>query len=527
MRRLPSVEDVLAFPEVQRGHPALLAGRRGMAREVTWVHVLELSGISGLLRGGEMVLLTGVALPDSNDELRRWVEELAAMGASAILIQLGERWAKLPAALVHAADAAGLPLITLRTAVPFVDITRAVLTSIVDSSHAELEESARVYEFLHRIALEGRSDTELVMAVSWLAASSIVFENRNHRVVAAHTLPEHDPEAVLRDWERRSRRDGAGEGWIISEVGARGQSWGRLIAQPVPGAQATRAQRLAVARGAETIALRRMIDGDGMRFELESRAGLLAQLARGYYRYEGEGRARAEAAGFPVNGRVLAGVAIRVPGIEAAKAGLVVERCASAARLDLLLGEDNVGLLSVPADRDPVAVLRGWARALRRELAPAVIGVGEPGTTMDSIRGSLGEAVAAARAEVASGGRRAVVRMTDVGVRGLLAQLAGDPRLQSFVERELGELLGADHAGELDALRAYLAEGRNKSAAANAVRVSRPAFYARLRRASAVLDADLEDPEKCVSLQLAFLGLESLREPDATPHATVCKRSAG
>jgi hypothetical protein len=36
--------------------------------------------------------------------------------------------------------------------------------------------------------------------------------------------------------------------------------------------------------------------------------------------------------------------------------------------------------------------------------------------------------------------------------------------------------------------------------------VSRPAFYARLRRASILLGADLDDPATCLSLQLALLG---------------------
>ena len=50
----------------------------------------------------------------------------------------------------------------------------------------------------------------------------------------------------------------------------------------------------------------------------------------------------------------------------------------------------------------------------------------------------------------------------------------------TFTERELGPLL--DRADDLlEVLRAYLASGRNKSAAAASMHLSRPAFYERLR----------------------------------------------
>jgi purine catabolism regulator len=518
---MPTVQDILAFPEVQRGHPVVAAARDGLRREVTWVHVLELSSVEGLLRGGEMVLLTGVALPDSNDGLRAWVEELAAAGASAAVIQLGERWAKLPAALVRAAERVGLPLVALHTVVPFVDITKAVLATIVQSSYSDLQETARVHELFHRMALEGRSDTEVLMAVGWVTRTAVVLENRNHHVLAFYTRADDDWDAVLRDWERRSRRDGAGEGWFIVDVRARGQAWGRLIALVGPDLPATRRQRLAMERGAENLALRRVIEGDGAVFEFEARAALLGRLTRGWYPSEASGWRDAEASGFPMSGRTVVGVAVESPGVAPEQARLAVARAASQARLDIVTGRDGAGLVSLPRGKDPLEVLRSFAWRLRREIGTTVIGLGDPVTALGEARGSMLEAASAARAEVAHGGTRPVVRLADVGVRGLLAQLQGDPRLQAYVERALGPLLDDEHPAELAALRAYLDGGRNKSAAAQAVQVSRPAIYARLRRAADLLGVDLDDAETCMSLQLALLAHEIVGAAPATSCSAV------
>lgn len=501
----PTVLDMLGFPEIRRGHPVVLAGRDELRREVTWVHVLESGNVAGTLEGGELVLCTGVALPDSNDGLRRWVEDLCAAGASGLLVQLGERWVKLPAALVRAAECARLPLIGLQTGVSFVEIARAALGSIVQSSYAEMRQVNRVHELLHRLAVEGRSDSELVMTVSWLTHSAVVLESPHRHVLAFQNGPDGDTESVLGDWERRSRRNGAGETWVIGEVRARGREWGRLIALLDSGATPNQVQRVAVERGAENLALRRLTDGDGAACEFEARSELLAALVSGRYRYESEGRLRAEAAGFPTIGRELVGLAVHVPGVAAGEVRRATAEVAAAARLDLLLGEDNVGLLSVPRGRDPGDAARVLADRLHPRVGAAVIGLGEPVSSLSGVTDSLRDATSAARARLGGTTGRSVVRLADVRVRGLLAQLDADPRLQSYVERELGPLLDADRAGELAALRAYLAGGRNKSAAAGALQLSRPAFYARLDRAAGLLGADLADAETCLSLQLALL----------------------
>lgn len=109
-----------------------------------------------------------------------------------------------------------------------------------------------------------------------------------------------------------------------------------------------------------------------------------------------------------------------------------------------------------------------------------------------------------------------VFRLPHVGLAGLLHLLRDEPRVQTFVERELGALLTYDakHPKEqmLRALRVYLDSGRNKSAAASAAHLSRPAFYERLARIGRILDADLDAVEPCLSLHVALLALDAIRD---------------
>jgi purine catabolism regulator len=123
-------------------------------------------------------------------------------------------------------------------------------------------------------------------------------------------------------------------------------------------------------------------------------------------------------------------------------------------------------------------------------------------------RRSVVEAQQVADAAAHLPGVSGFVRLHDVGVRGLLSLLREDPRIETFVDRELGPLL--DRSDDLLAvLRAYLSCGRNKSAAAAAMHLSRPAFYDRLTRLGTVLDADLEDVETCLALHVALLARDT------------------
>ena len=124
---LPTVDDALGFPTLRRGDPVVVAGSLGTAHRVRWVHVSEMVGIADLLRGGEMLLTTGLMLPDDEAGLAAYIERLADADVAALVIGLGPRFAEpLPAAMIEAANRRGLPLIALRRTIAFIDVTEEV-----------------------------------------------------------------------------------------------------------------------------------------------------------------------------------------------------------------------------------------------------------------------------------------------------------------------------------------------------------------------------------------------------------------
>ena len=57
-----------------------------------WVHTTELADVAALLRGGDLVLSTGIALSDGADELAAFAESLDRCDAAGLVIELGRRW---------------------------------------------------------------------------------------------------------------------------------------------------------------------------------------------------------------------------------------------------------------------------------------------------------------------------------------------------------------------------------------------------------------------------------------------------
>ncbi len=98
---LPTIADILVLETVRRGNPRVVAGADRLDTKVRWVHVGEIADIAQLLRGGELVLTTGVALPDDPGKLADYIAELSAVGASGLIVELGRRFVReLPAAVV-------------------------------------------------------------------------------------------------------------------------------------------------------------------------------------------------------------------------------------------------------------------------------------------------------------------------------------------------------------------------------------------------------------------------------------------
>ncbi|HEX5114353.1 MAG TPA: PucR family transcriptional regulator [Pseudonocardiaceae bacterium] len=547
----PTVSDVLALPVVRRGRPTVVAGGAGLGNGVRWVHAAEIADIAHLLQGGELVLTTGIALPDDGPALTRYVDELAGVGAAGLVVELVRRWSDtLPPALTLAADRRSLPLVTLADETRFVAVTEAVIALIRDAQLAELRAAEQVHETFTALTVSGAEPAEVLREVARTARLPVVLETLSHDVLAYDSAGT-DPTTLLADWRARSRKVAMRErtgydpdgGWLVTVVGARGDDWGRLVlvcAEPPEHPQV-----VVVERAASALAVHRLLARDRETLERQTHRTLLTELlAPGAL--PTDLTTRASALGVPLEQRILVGVAVRPRTAEADLPALaaqellrdIADATALAARraaVPALVGAvDDVSVRALIAVDRPATVsderaeaivtpvLRRLATGIHRAVRPnprALPVVVAVGTTVGAVvhaRRTLAEAAHVAQAALRTGDERSYHRLADVRLRGLLHLLREDERLAAFAERELGPLLArSDRAGArlVDALRHYCEHGGNKSAAAAAAHLSRTAYYQQLARIEQILGVSLEDPESMLSLYVALLAVDASARP--------------
>src|SRR5215475_4510132 len=315
---LPKVAQVLGMDVVRRGEPRVVAGEESLGRQVRWVHAKELPDAARLLRGGELVLTTGIALPDEGALLGAYVAELADVGVSAVAVELGRRYTDgLPARFAAAAAERGLPLIVFEREVPFVAITEAVHARIVDDQHEQLRVAARLHEVFTDLAVAGAGTEEVLRQAARLAGRPVILEDLSHRVLAFDPAGA-DPAGLLDGFEARSRavapaaRTAYDEpsGWLITTVGARGEDWGRviLVCDGPPGAGDT----VLVERAATTLALGRLLTRQQESLDRQAHRTLITGIISQAHADPAEAAVRSRALGVPVDGRQLIAMVFRL-----------------------------------------------------------------------------------------------------------------------------------------------------------------------------------------------------------------------
>ena len=523
-----TVRDVLAMPVLRGAEPRVLAGEAELDRRVRWVHATELADIAPLLRDGDLVLTTGIALPESERGLTAFAESLGEVGAAGLMVELGRRWQhEVPPILVDACRRISLPLVQLARVSRFASITQAVGERVVDEQLAELRDAERVHETFTALSLAEADPTEILAAVQRLAGAAVVLESEQHQVLDYLAGPD-DVAGFLDDWQARSSRVPlAGrtawdeqQGWLLTRLGPRERDWGRLVLQaPQP---PTQRQIALVERGAAALALHRLHDRDRDNLVRRTHHELLLGLQSDPTAEEVA--RRCELAGFPTGRRQYVGLTIRPrPAMDGTAASsrrtsggevlTAVVRAAHDLRTPALISEidhDVRVLLALgPTAAEEATVERLAASLARRH--PVVVAAGRGTTSLRTVDRTLRESRQVADALRSEVGDRLVHRLEDVHLRGLLALFGDDDRLRLFVARELDVLRrhDAEHGTSLlEALDALLRHPAGKSEAASGLHLSRPAFYARLAKIESLLGAGLDDPDIRVSLHVALIADE-------------------
>lgn len=534
VQMIPSVGEVLALPVLTAGSPRVVGGESGLGRPVRWVHVSEAADLTDLLEGGELVLTTGLPLADGPGAASDYLRMLAGQRVAGLVVECGTHLREVPDHLGPLADSLALPVVALTSEIRFVDVTQQVHRLIVADRYDEVEFARTTHEVFTSLNIARASTTDIVTRASQILGEPLVLEDLSRHVLAFCSAGA--PAApLLGQWAERSRLqdspDGGRTSWTAVPVGVGAERWGRLVL-PAASADTARA-RMVLERAAQSLQLHRMLQQERDALVVHALGGLLDDLLSGRVTDDAEALARAGALGLAASGRYVP-LAVRLPRrpeTDALRQGEADRRLLAAVRQSVAAA-GHTALVSIRREGTVSAVLAcGGTNSVDGALRAVCGGLGErlsaPGGNSGWAAGTApasASPVTAARglteaehvAEVGltmpKSGPDQLFRSTDVRLRGLVALLRDDHRVQAFAETELGRLLDHDaRTGEelLPLLRVHVEGGGSKALTARRTGLSRPTLYARLRSIERVLGVSLASAESRTSLQTALMIIDS------------------
>ncbi|MFE0475606.1 PucR family transcriptional regulator [Streptomyces sp. NPDC058947] len=524
-----TVQRALELPGLRGGLPEVLAGGDRLGRTVRWVHAGEVPHIASLLKGGELLLTTGYGLGTRPAEQRAFVRTLAERGIAALVVELGPRFTRLPAALVDTARSAGLPLVQLHREVPFVTVTEEIHTEIVNGHYALLQRAEEVHRRCTRAVLSGGGVPQVLGILADFAANPVFLETAEGQLLyAAGSGPEGaDPLQVWEGLRGQHKDEPPLAGSLFVDVPGGGPGSGgvraRLVLLPVR-TSLDPVHRMAAERAAGILAVVLMQARQEEELAARGRGDFLTDLAEGRVTAE-DAPAQARVLGFRPGEGPLLPVVMRLgdalsPGGGWAVLARAVSEELTAVGVPVLLGVRPVEgrvlvLLGLRAEAERATIADRVAAALRAGVGragmprpggqPPVVVVGVAGGWTAAASGLRHAAETATAAQGLPDRPWFDARRLDIDL--LLWRLRDDPDLAAFVDRALGPLLEHDRRSRpplLPTLTTYLAHAGRKAETARELHLNRQTLYNRLARIGELLGTDLDDPQTVLALSLAL-----------------------
>jgi PucR family transcriptional regulator, purine catabolism regulatory protein len=187
-----TVRELIAIPDL---HTWVRAGEAGLDRGVAWAHVCELPDPTEWLGRGDLVLTTGLGIPEAPHEQCRYVERLADAGLRGVSI--GDRMYAPPLSpkMEATANERALPLLFTAYEVPFSAVAQAVVEANRSEEHARLLETLRLYETVRHASVSA-SGADLLGRLEQIVDCDLYLVDHQRGLPLIAGARELDPEIV-------------------------------------------------------------------------------------------------------------------------------------------------------------------------------------------------------------------------------------------------------------------------------------------------------------------------------------------
>jgi purine catabolism regulator len=224
-----TVKQILEVPGLAL---KLHAGKQGLERPIRWVHTSEHEDPTPWLRGGELLLATGMNVGNTPARQRAYVRRLADAGLAGLGFGTGFTHKRVPKPMVDIAEKLGFPLFEVPYPVPFIAISEWASTRLLAEQYETLQRATEAQQAMTRAVMEERGVEGVASSLAELIGGWALVLDLHGIPLAVTSKAARARASRIWDELRESRPDGTGfsltlvdEGhhvWI-QPVGARGR----------------------------------------------------------------------------------------------------------------------------------------------------------------------------------------------------------------------------------------------------------------------------------------------------------------
>jgi len=531
-----TVQDILEIPELDL---KLLAGGKSTSNPVRWVHISEVPDPTKWLKGGELLLTTGYSFVGDEAAQVSQIKRLIDHNISGLGFGTGFSYDKVPPALIRVAEEYEFPLFEVPYHVPFIAITEAVASKIVNEQYSLLQRSLAVHEKLTKIVLEEKGLEAILSTLSALVGCSAVLFDFHGVVLCEAAYRRHLGAELIADlWgmisDRRADRqnfalsmEGVGSGVQVYPVVA-SHRIGAFLAVVKDSGDFSEYDRI-ILHNVVTVTALELVKKKAVAETEKRLAGDFFDELIASDLYEEEIARRLAFFGLdPQSPHLIVLVDIdeeQGDGVAAEAAQEVKERlhwtvdefmarrdvlCISASR------SDSVVILVQPGKMEAHEIIRlaGELQAIIGEMLPEIsvsIGIGRPHRQLIDLRQSYYEASYAIKIRKLKGEPGVIASFDDLGSYGLLLGLQDTLSLEVFYDSVLGRLQEYDEQNSSDlvkSLSCFLEANGHWGDAAEKLYVHRHTLRYRMKRVEEITGRDLNQSQDRMEFWLALKAKE-------------------
>ncbi len=138
--------SILSLPYANQLKP--LAGKDGMDNVISWVYCMEDPHYVDWLKGGELVLITGLVTKERDNMLLDMINALYEKNVAGVIINLSFYIKEIPRSVIERGDFLGLPIFEMPEMMRIVDISQSICFAIFKEETAQYDVNITLFGLL-------------------------------------------------------------------------------------------------------------------------------------------------------------------------------------------------------------------------------------------------------------------------------------------------------------------------------------------------------------------------------------------